>query len=164
MSNLAYEQDQSQRKAKRASIRRALKLQSVTVFTEQSSQSGTVLDLSEKGMLVEVDKPITISSSIHVELPETGKVQATVVWSSGNYLGCQFAAPLSRHVVSASLLRAEPRATPYAEIESYIKSYDPALAELETPKLSLRSRLVVLCSASLILWGSVALLVATLVS
>jgi hypothetical protein len=162
MSNLAFEQDQTQRNAKRASIRRALKLQSVTVVTEHSSQRGTVLDLSENGMLVEVKKPLAVSSKINVTLPETGNVQATVVWSSGNYLGCQFAAPLAHHVVSASLLRAEPRPTPYTEITSYIKAHDTSLAELETPKMSLRSRLMVLCGSSLILWGSGSLLLANL--
>lgn len=157
MSNLAYEQNQSQRKAKRSSIRRALKLQSVTVFTGHSPQRGTVLDLSENGMLIEVEKPIAILTNIKVDLPETRNIQATVVWASGNYVGCQFAEPLARHVFSASLLRAEPRTTPYNEIESYIKTSDLGSLELDTPKLSLRSRLTILCGASVILWGSIVL-------
>ncbi len=157
MSNLAYEEEQSQRKANRASTRRALKLQSVTVTAGQNSGRGTVLDLSENGMLLEVGKPITISSNIQVDLPETGNVQATVVWSSGHYLGCQFAEPLSRRVVSASLLRAEPRTTPYTGIESYIKTHDLGSPEFDTPKLSLRSRIIILCGASTILWASIAL-------
>jgi hypothetical protein len=162
MSNLAYEQNQGQRKARRSSIRRALKLQSVTVFTEHSSQRGTVLDLSENGMLIEVGKPIAIFSNIKVDLPETRNIQATVVWVSGKYIGCQFAETLARHVFSASLLRADPRETSYHMIESYIKTSDLGSLELDTPKLSLHSRLIILCGASVLLWGSIVLSVTSL--
>ena len=40
---------------------------------------------------------------VFVELPEVGTTLATVIWSSGDYFGCQFHTDLPRSAVSAAL-------------------------------------------------------------
>jgi hypothetical protein len=47
-----------------------------------------------------------------VELPEAGSTLAEVVWSRGGFAGCRFETPLPTAVVSATLLRSEPKIQP----------------------------------------------------
>ena len=64
-----------------------------------------------------------VGAAFEFELPHAGKVEAEVIWNSGEYYGCQFALPISPAALSAALLQAE--AQPSADAE-----HDP-VAELK---------------------------------
>ncbi len=71
----------------------------------------TILDLSLTGALLETSIPMLVGSSFEVELPLAGRVEAIVVWSSGEYYGCQFELPIAPSALSAALLQAESAAS-----------------------------------------------------
>ena len=91
---------------RRHSARRALML-GVSTGTDPV----TILDLSLTGALLETSIPMLVGSTFEVELPLAGRVEATVVWSSGEYYGCQFELPIAPSALSAALLQAESAAS-----------------------------------------------------
>jgi hypothetical protein len=74
-----------------------------------SAEPVTIHDLSLTGALIETSIPMLVGAMFEIELPQTGKVAATVVWNSGEYYGCQFDLPIAPSVLSAALLQAAPR-------------------------------------------------------
>jgi len=91
---------------RRHSARRALMLGVGT-----GTDPVTILDLSLTGALLETSIPMLVGSTFEVELPLAGRVEATVVWSSGEYYGCQFELPIAPSALSAALLQAESAAS-----------------------------------------------------
>lgn len=69
----------------------------------------TIHDLSLTGALIETSVPMLVGAMFEVELSQAGNVEATVVWNSGEYYGCQFDLPIPPSVLSAALLQATPR-------------------------------------------------------
>ena len=88
---------------RRRSVRRALKLGG-----GNADQSVTVHDLSLTGALLETSVPMLVGQSFEVDLPQAGKIDATIVWNSGEYYGCQFDLPIPPSVLSAALLKSVP--------------------------------------------------------
>jgi hypothetical protein len=103
MPMLAHFEDLTPRSDRRRSVRRALKL-----GVEGGEQSVTVHDLSLTGALLETSVPMLVGQTFEVELPQAGKVDATIVWNSGEFYGCQFDLPIAPSVLSAALLRSPP--------------------------------------------------------
>ena len=68
----------------------------------------TIHDLSLTGALLETSVPMLVGAMIEVELPHAGKLDAEIVWSSGEYYGCQFTLPISPAVLSAAQLQSGP--------------------------------------------------------
>lgn len=66
----------------------------------------TIHDLSLTGALLETSVPMLVGAMIEVELPQAGKIEAEIVWSSGEYYGCQFALPISPAALSAAQLKS----------------------------------------------------------
>jgi hypothetical protein len=50
-----------------------------------------------------------VGAIFEIELPVAGKIEAEIVWNSGEYYGCQFSFPIAPSALSAALLQAEPR-------------------------------------------------------
>jgi hypothetical protein len=88
---------------RRRSPRRALKL-----GVGSSGESVTIHDLSLTGALLETSIPMLVGAVFELELPQAGKIEAEVVWSSGEYYGCQFSLPISPAALSAALLQSPP--------------------------------------------------------
>lgn len=107
MAMLAYFEDLSPKTDRRRAARRALKL-----GLGENQQIVTVRDLSLTGALLETSIPMLVGQAFEVELPEGGKVRATIVWNSGEYYGCQFDLPISPSVLSAAQLKSSPMAPP----------------------------------------------------
>ena len=99
---------------RRRSPRRALKL-GLGSKEADSSEQVTILDLSLSGALLETSIPMLVGASFEVELPQTGKVEAEIIWNSGEYYGCQFSLPISTAALSAALLQSQPRQTTVAD-------------------------------------------------
>src|SRR5919112_525549 len=62
--------------------------------------------LSLTGLLIETSADLSVGADLQIELPETGRRPAGVVWNSGRYFGCEFHAPISRGGLSAGLLKS----------------------------------------------------------
>jgi len=103
----------------------------------------TIHDLSLTGALLETSVPMLVGATFEVELPHVGTVEASVMWNSGEYYGCQFALPISPAALSAALLQAEahpPAGAPHdpltelkqlnAEVERLAWKMDTALRRL----------------------------------
>ena len=89
---------------RRRAVRRSLKLGAGT-----GDEKVTILDLSLTGALLETSFPILVGSRFEVELPNVGAIPASVVWSSGDFYGCQFDLPISPATLSAAMLQATPK-------------------------------------------------------
>jgi hypothetical protein len=63
-----------------------------------------------------------VGAIFEIELPHAGSVEATVVWNSGEFYGCQFELPIAPAALSAAQLQAQPQtsesvpADPLAEL------------------------------------------------
>lgn len=110
MPILAHFEELSQRSERRRSFRRALK-----IGTGGIEDGVTIRDLSLTGALLETSVPMLVGSTFEFELPQAGKVDATVVWTSGEYYGCQFDLPIAPSALSAALLKSQPARAPDGE-------------------------------------------------
>jgi hypothetical protein len=88
---------------RRRYLRRSLKL-----GAEAGASPVAVHDLSLTGALIETSEPMLVGAIFEIELPHAGKVEATVVWNSGEFYGCQFELPISPAAVSAAQLQSQP--------------------------------------------------------
>ncbi|HWJ38900.1 MAG TPA: PilZ domain-containing protein [Sphingomicrobium sp.] len=112
MPMLAYFADIPPKSDRRRSPRRSLRLGG-----NGGDDAVTIHDLSLTGALLETSVPMLVGAMIEVELPQAGRVEAEIVWSSGEYYGCQFELPVSPAALSAAQLKsgaleAEPQAPP----------------------------------------------------
>jgi hypothetical protein len=107
-----------------------------------------VHDLSRGGLLVQVEADLAIGSEIAIELPEEGSVTAEIVWSSGSFFGCQFAAPIPESAISAALSESRvvypdfplpPGTPPLRPSERRVEALDVA-DDFEAPLSKLEAR------------------------
>lgn len=102
-------QDGEQRRASR----RVLRLEVESAVADGAVRA-VVRNLSETGLLIETDAPLSVGDSLAVDLPEAGMVTARVIWGRAPFYGCEFAKAVARGAVSAALLRSpldEPATT-----------------------------------------------------
>ena len=103
MPMLAHFEELPQQNERRRSARRALKL-----GVGAGGDKVTILDLSLTGALLETSVPMLVGAKFEVDLPQGGRIEATIVWNSGEFYGCQFELPISPSVLSAALLQSTP--------------------------------------------------------
>lgn len=103
MPMLAHFEELPQQNERRRSARRALKL-----GVGAGGDKVTILDLSLTGALLETSVPMLVGANFEVDLPQGGRIEATIVWNSGEFYGCQFELPISPSVLSAALLQSTP--------------------------------------------------------
>jgi hypothetical protein len=137
-----------------------------------SGDAVTIHDFSCTGMLIETIAELGPFDRLQIDLPEVGLTQAIIIWSSGQYYGCEFTEPVSQAAISAAMLRSSPtRSNRSAWVELARPSVTPTAAEVPTRQdddkgsrpgddmapLSVRLR-VILGSAivlwALIIWGA----------
>jgi hypothetical protein len=104
MAMLAHFEELEPNGDRRRSPRRALRL-----GTGAGDESVTVHDLSLTGALLETSVPMLVGAAFEIELPHAGKVEAEIVWNSGEFYGCQFSLPIPPSALSAALLQSQPR-------------------------------------------------------
>ena len=97
---------------RRGSTRRSLKLDIPSEGVAHGSARVTIHDLSLTGVLIETSTPLASGEIFEVDVPQAGKVEASVVWNSGEFYGCEFKEPIPTAALSAALLRSPPRDTP----------------------------------------------------
>ena len=103
MPVVAHFEDRGLEQDRRRSVRRALKLGAGV-----AGETVTIRDISLTGMLLETPTPMLVGASFEVELPHAGTIAALIVWSSGEFYGCEFERPISPAAVSAARLQSEP--------------------------------------------------------
>jgi hypothetical protein len=104
-----FEEPMQSGEERRASLRRSLRLDTQSDDVAHGAAQVTIHDLSLTGVLIETSTPLRSGETFEVDLPQTGKVEASVVWSSGEFYGCEFKKPISTAALSAALLRSPPR-------------------------------------------------------
>lgn len=134
---------------RRTAPRRRLHLDSVGATGEKV----TIHDLSSTGILIETTAALAEFDQIEVELPEVGMAQATVIWSSGDYFGCQFHAELPRSAVSAALLRSPFVPAPPTAAAGTLDEDAEEPSEAADDRLPFAVRLRVILGSSLALWA-----------
>lgn len=109
MRVLAHFAEESRGGEQRGANRRALRLDIPGEVLAAGEAAVTILDLSLTGVLIQTSARLAAGESFRLELPEAGNVEATIMWTSGEYYGCQFATPISPAALSAALLKGEAR-------------------------------------------------------
>ncbi len=133
MPMLAHFEELPERSERRRSFRRALKL-----GLGSGPEDVTIRDLSLTGVLLETSVPMLVGAAFEFELPQAGKVDATVVWNSGEFYGCQFDLPIPPSVLSAALLQGVPErkadgngADPLAELRELSSEVESLALKME---------------------------------
>lgn len=103
MPTLAHFETLTPKSDRRRSIRRALKLGSGA-----EDEGVTIHDLSLTGALLETSVPMLVGATFEFDLPQAGRIDATIIWNSGEYYGCQFYLPIPPSVLSAATLKSAP--------------------------------------------------------
>jgi transcriptional regulator with XRE-family HTH domain len=120
---------------RRSTARRELKLRSQGASRAGRATDVIVKNLSATGMLLETSAELALGDKIAIDLPETGKATAKVVWTSTNLAGCKFEKPLSTAALSAAQLRGEPNAMPAETGRESTASKTPAPGALPSNRI-----------------------------
>lgn len=91
----------------RGAARRTLEL-----AVASSGGNALIHNLSQTGLLIQTAAALAVGDRIEIDLPEVGPTPAHVIWTQREFVGCEFAAPVSRAAVSAALLKAVPETAP----------------------------------------------------
>lgn len=137
----------------RTSQRKAVKLTAL-VHDGLTINEVEIVNLSPTGALLVLPSQPRQPTILSLELPETGRVAAKVVWQDGNMFGCEFEAPLPRAAVSAALLRSRPVSTTN---EPSIQPDASDATDASHDSLPLRTRLMIITGLACIAWVPIAL-------
>lgn len=105
MSFKGYLDQSAEQSDERGKPRRHLFLETSGSFPT-GEENVIIHNISETGMLLETSMPLAEGEPLQVDLPLAGRVDATVVWSSGIVFGCAFDEPLPEAALSAVELKA----------------------------------------------------------
>lgn len=142
--------------------RRKLRLLVPGSLAAEGAVDVLIHDLSPTGILIESDADVPEGEEIDLMLPEAGATRASVVWSSGRFLGCAFKNPVPSAVVSAALLRA-PIALSAPAIEPPVERTSDAFRVHHEPNpLPPAARFAIVVGTSLALWALTAWAAATI--
>jgi hypothetical protein len=103
MPLVAHFEEQSSNGNRRGAARRSLRL------GLGGGGQVTIHDLSLTGALLETSTPMLVGAAFEIDLPHAGRIEAVIVWNSGEYYGCQFNQPISPAALSAALLQSRPQ-------------------------------------------------------
>lgn len=62
-------------------------------------------DISTAGLMARTDEPIPLGSTVSIDLPAVGPVQARVRWTVGGRVGVRFAAPIDVDACRSAMAR-----------------------------------------------------------
>lgn len=95
---------------RRGSPRRVLRLELTGSIQATETADLLVHDLSSGGVLFESPVELAIGDTVGLELPSGQPAEATIIWNSGKFYGCEFSRSIDKATLSAALLRSEPSA------------------------------------------------------
>jgi len=85
--------------------RRALRLETSGVLSSGFESNVTIHNLSAAGLLLETGLDLAQGDTLAIDLPESGLVDAVIVWQSDRLFGCAFEEALPRATLAAAQLR-----------------------------------------------------------
>lgn len=140
---------------RRSSNRRLLSLQVPGAIDAGAGVDVFIHDLSLTGLLIETWENLYVGMRIEVDLPEVGKTEAQVVWSTGHYFGCQFDNAIPAAALSAATLR-NPIGTQRSGGSAAAASA-PLIrtASDDRAGLSLGTRMRVIIAFASVVWGAI---------
>jgi hypothetical protein len=145
---------------RRSSPRRRLNLDVAGSTRTFSDVEVVVLDLSVTGLLIEAAVDLQTGDELTIAIPDSGAVDAVVVWKSGNYFGCEFATPIPNAALSAASLRSVPDPRPENNVAlSPAQPVSTTENAYREDDLSPRGKLLALFGLSLAAWAVIALVV-----
>jgi transcriptional regulator with XRE-family HTH domain len=109
----------------RSDERRKIRLEVQSASSTGDSFFATLRNVSRTGLLLEADTTLAIGNELLVDLPEAGRIAATVVWSGDRMYGCRFASPISRAALGAARLKSVPEDQPSRLDHSIANSDEP---------------------------------------
>jgi transcriptional regulator with XRE-family HTH domain len=92
----------------RSGTRRALRLETSGLLPDGQDANVTVHNISVTGLLLETGVDLATGETLSLALPETGLVEAEVVWRSERLYGCAFKVPLGAAALAAAQLQGLP--------------------------------------------------------
>lgn len=90
------------RKAERKAVRGTASLRR----TGYNKVAVNLLDLSTTGFRIETFGSLAVGSAVWITLPGLTSIEAKVMWTKGDQVGCAFQTPLHEAVLEAVLRRA----------------------------------------------------------
>jgi hypothetical protein len=113
----------------------------------ETGDEAVIHDISATGMLIETSADLATFEQLQLELPEVGTRVATVIWSSGQYFGCEFHETIPQAAISAAVLQS-----PFDRVAA------PAIGEADETELKddrypFAVRLRLILGMSLLLWA-----------
>ncbi|MEQ8409930.1 MAG: helix-turn-helix domain-containing protein [Erythrobacter sp.] len=109
LEEAARPSDPSSSGGQRSQPRRALHLETSGVLPGGLEANVTIHNLSAAGLLLQTDLDLAEGDTLAIELPESGAVNAVIVWQSDRLFGCAFEEALPRAALAAAQLRgADP--------------------------------------------------------
>lgn len=94
--------------SQRAATRRALRLQTSSTLLDGREANVTIHNISAAGLLIETRLDLVRGETLRLDLPQAGRVEASVVWRSEALYGCAFASPLGVGALAAAQLQGLP--------------------------------------------------------
>ena len=94
--------------SQRAATRRALRLQTSGTLPDGREANVTIHNISAAGLLIETRLDLVRGETLRLDLPQAGRVEASVVWRSEALYGCAFASPLGVGALAAAQLQGLP--------------------------------------------------------
>jgi transcriptional regulator with XRE-family HTH domain len=94
--------------SQRAAPRRALWLETSGMLPGGQEANVTIHNLSAAGLLLETGLDLTTGETLTLDLPETGAVEAVVMWRSDRLYGCAFGTALGAAALAAAQLQGLP--------------------------------------------------------
>ena len=89
----------------RAAVRRTLRL-GVSTYSSADVAMALILNMSERGLLIETIVKLAVGEILVVEIPEASASAIRVIWTDNFLAGCEFVDPLSAGAVSAAQLKS----------------------------------------------------------
>lgn len=89
----------------RAAVRRTLRL-GVSTYSSADVAMALILNMSERGLLIETFVKLAVGEILLVEIPEASASAIRVIWTDNFLAGCEFVDPLSAGAVSAAQLKS----------------------------------------------------------
>lgn len=117
--------DSSRQGAQRSHPRRALRLETSGVLPGGAEANVTIHNLSAAGLLLETGLDLAQGDSLAIDMPESGLVDAVIVWQSDRLFGCAFEEALPRATIAAAQLRGTDSAASPAEPSVEAKTASP---------------------------------------
>jgi hypothetical protein len=122
---------------RRGSLRRVLRLELTGSIQDAETADLLVHDLSSGGALLESPVELAIGDTVELDLPAGQPAEATVIWNSGKFYGCEFSEAIDKPTLSAALLRSEP---------STLSSQTPQVVDLTEEVRAINSQLQAISS------------------